>query len=261
MPATPYATLFDVVLRLAREITLVRQGKATDGTTTTLVDTNSDITAGTLLGGTMFLLGDTIFRKISQHDGRIFTWSTAVTDTPDAGDSYAVADRDIPLDVMLAAVNSAIRAMTLKSEDVTLKTVASQDEYSLPANVSGIYKVEIATSLTTPYGYEEHFHWDEVGGKLRFPYNAPAGTDYLIRLTHRRPHTEITAEATAIPNDINLDYLHWSAVQIAAKYGLRVHNADPKRDWNGKIQEAEVRVQRLASLQPKPQRSVRRADY
>jgi len=257
----PFATLFDVVLRLAREIVLVRQGKATSGTTTTLIDTLADFSVDTFRGGTLFLLNDTVFKKITQHTGQTFTFA-AVGDSPDAGDDYAVADNDIPLDVMVAAINSAIRSMTLPAEDITLTTVASQEEYTLPANVSGVFKVEVASSLTVPYGYAEHFHWDEVNGKLRFAGKfKPGSAGNLIRLTYRRAHTDLALEASALPNDINLDYLHWSAVQAAAKYGQRVHNKDPKRDWDGKVQESEVRIQRLASLQSRPQRSPRLADW
>jgi hypothetical protein len=262
MPPTPFATLFDVVLRLAREVVLVRQGTATGGTTASLTDSVSAFPIDTFRGGTLFLLNDIIFRAITQQNGGIFTWAAVVSDAPDAGDPYAVADNDIPLDVLVASINTAIRSMTIPAEDITLLTVASQEEYTIPANVGEIYKVEIAANTTSPYGFVEHFRWNQVGGKLRFAKShKPATTDYVIRLTHRRVHTDITAEATAIPNDINLDYLHWSAVQIAAKYGARVHGTDPKRDWPAKIQESEVRIQRLASLQPKPQRSPRLSDW
>jgi hypothetical protein len=265
-PITPVATtdsrtLFNAVLRLAREVVLVRDGLATSGSLTTLVDNNAKFPMDVFRGGTLFLLNDTIYRVVTQHSGSIFSF-VAVGDSPDAGDPYAVADNDIPLDVLVAAINGAIRNMTIPGEDVSLVTIASQEEYSLPAGVSGLYKVEIASSLTSPYGYTPHYRWDEVNGKLRFSKNSkPGSAGNIIRITYRRQPTDLALEASYIPNDINLDYLHWSAVQIAAKYGARVHGTDPKRDWPAKIQESEVRIQRLASLQPKPQRSPRLSDW
>ena len=261
MPPLPYATLFDTVLRLAREIILVREGAATSGTTLSLTDSVNTFPIDTFRGGTLFLPGSSKFKTITQHNAQTFTWVGALT-APVAADRYAVTDNDIPLDVMVSAVNSAIRAMTVPAEDETTTTIANQEEYTLPANVSKVFKVEVASSLTTPYGYVEHFRWNEAAGKLRFPTKFSPGSDgYKIRLTYRRTHTDIVLEAAAIPNDINLDYLHWTAVQNAAKYGQRVHNNDSKRDWPAKIQESEVRIQRLASLQPKPHRSPRLSDY
>jgi len=261
MPPLPYATLFEVVLRLARELVLVRQGTATAGTTTTLDDSLSLFPLDTFRGGSLFLLNDSVFRTIIQHAGGKFTFA-AVSLAPDVGDRYAASDNDVPLDVLVESINSAIRSMTLPGEDITLVTVSGQGDYTLPANVSGIFSVEIASSLTTPFLFTENFHWDEVNGHLRFPSAfAPATAGNVIRLTFRRPHTDIVLESAAIPNDINLDFLHWTAVQIASKYGQHVHGDDPKRNWPAKIQESEVRIQRFSSMQPKLQRAPRLADY
>jgi hypothetical protein len=261
MPPVPYATLFDVVLRLAREVLLVRDGTATSGTTTSLTDTNIQLPLDTFREGSIFLPATSIFRVITQQDKDTFTWSTAAT-APVAGAAYAVVDKDVPLDVLISAVNSAIRKLVLPAEDITVLTVASQEEYALPANVSGIFKVEVAASATSPYGYSLNQHWDEVNGYLRFAKGSrPGTTGNIIRLTYRRPHTDILVSTTALPNDINLDYLHWTAVLNVAKYGQRVHSQDPKRDWPAKAQEAEVRAQRYASAQVRLQKTPRLADW
>lgn len=261
MPATPYATLFDIILRLAHEILVTRQGTATGGSATTLEDTAFHFQPDQFKDGTLFILHDGAMRKIIEHTTEKFTISPAYT-APANGDAYVVAAGDIPLDVMIAGVNASIRNMILPGEDVTQVTVASQEEYTLPANVSHLFRVEIATSKTSPYGYAPDFHWDEIDGKLRWPAAfAPGSDDMKMRLTFRKPHTEIVLETAVISNDVDLDYLHWSAVQYCAKHGLRMVGSDTKHDWPAKIQEAEVRLQRGASRQIKLHRDPRHADY
>lgn len=246
----PYATFFDAVLKLAREVVVTRQGTATSGTTSTLDDTEIKLQPGIFVGGTLFNLVNSEFRKITNQTASKITVSPVMT-INDAGDAYVVANPDIPLDQLMAAVNGAIRDLVIPIEDITTLAVAGQEEYTLPANISGVMRVEVATSLTSPYGYQLNQHWREVNGKLRFPSAdfRPPTDDNIIKLTYRKPHTDLVLGTAALPNDIDVDYIHWSAVQKAAKYGLKQHGTDPKRDWPGKIQEAEVRIQRLSPSQ------------
>jgi len=256
----PYATLFDVVLRLAREVLITRSGVATGGSTTTLEDTSFPFTPGIFKGGTVFNLVNKEFSRITQQSDTRLTFP-AMTITV-AGNLYTVAGDDFPLDVLVSALNTTMRDLIIPDEDETLSVVSGQDEYILPANVSQLYKVEIAISAAVPYNYQEHFHWDEANGCLRFPMAyQPAAAGVPIRLTFRKVHTDLVNHDDAIPDGVNLDYLLWAAAENVAKYGLKVFGADTKRDFPSKIQEYEVRRQRAATAQVRLQRSPRLADW
>ena len=260
-PTYPTHTLFEAVLRLARELLLVRQGVATSGNTVTLTDTASNFPEDTWIGGTIFIPTDYVFRVISSHVGNAFSFASIGTNVI-AGNPYEVANADLPLDVLVSAINSAIQAMTILEQDISLTVENQQDTYTLPDAAANLLAVEIAQNAIAPFGFVQHQHWDVMEGTLHFPANFnPGQVGNSIRLTYRKPFTPLTSEIDAIPNGVDLDCLHWLAVEDAAKYGLKIHGADPKRDWTGKVNEAEVRVQRYMGFQPKTQRVPRLADW
>lgn len=217
------ATLFSATLDLAKILGNVIEGVTSGaGTTTTLVDTNFPRTAppddaynyGTLWFITGDLAGKTAVVTDWTQSSKTFTFATQ-TAAPGASKRYAFLDKDYPRDVLRQAVNMALQTIGGVPDIYTLSTfvtVANQEDYTLPAGVYNVKKVEIATSTTTPYYYAPHYHWREIDGVIKFDTNtAPTSAGYLIRLTYVVQPSELDDDADTISDYIHPDLLKWTA--------------------------------------------------
>jgi len=253
------------MLRLAGEIGTVREGTATGGATTTLTDASKSLGTDVFKLGTLFFLDGTYEGTsvvVTSNTDTQFTFS-ALDDAVEVGTRYACLDKDIPRDVLMRAVNEALRDIApYKQEDTVLETVADQEVYSLPAYVRNLLKVEIATATEEPYGYYESNHWDFMNGELRFaPGFAPDLDGYAIRLTYQEEHTDLVDESEDIPYNVNMDVLHWTAVLYCAKYGRRVLGDTDKVNWTEKASEASAMRFSHQRKQETIRRSPRHADW
>jgi len=177
-----------------------------------------------------------------------------------AGPRYAVCDKEFTRAMLRAAVNEALRVQApYDAEDVSLVTVAGQDEYTLPAGVSQVKKVEVATETAAPYGYYVHCHWDEVSGKLRFPSFAPQLDDYKIRLTYTAGHTDLSDDASAIPFGVNEDALYWKAIIALLSDAKVLRPKEPR--YVDIMNEAQEMYRRTNPNQKRTQRTPRLADW
>lgn len=217
------ATLFSATLDLAKILgNVIESVTSGAGTTTTLVDTNFPRTAppddaynyGTLWFITGDLAGKTAVVTDWTQSSKTFTFATQ-TAAPGASKRYAFLDKDYPRDVLRQAVNMALQTIGGVPDIYTLSTfvtVANQEDYTLPAGVYNVKKVEIATSTTTPYYYAPHYHWREIDGVIKFDTNtAPTSAGYLIRLTYVVQPSELDDDADTISDYIHPDLLKWTA--------------------------------------------------
>ncbi len=263
------STLFKEILRLARTAGLVREGLATGGTTTTLTDANQKITTGSFPGGTIFFLSGnnaSVSRLIKNYTGSEFTFlvlSSALAIA--AGDRYAVADKVYPRDLLIQAVNEALRSQypqpfeSLTVGGLPLLTQINVDEYTIDAGT--VLRVEVATSATVPYNYEINQHWVQAGTKLRFdPGFAPFTAGLKMRLTYAQVFTDLVNDADAIPDTIDLDYLHWQAVVELCRKGLLLYENNPEHQLTNILNEAYAQLQRL-NKPAHPQPDVRLAGW
>lgn len=220
-------TLAKAILELAKEITHVREGKATaNGTTATLIDTtqtepDSYWLKGTLwfLSGAAGIVGKTAVPSAYVNSSGTITFP-AQSAAPASGDRYAVATQEYTRADLVKAINQALTDLgDLPQENTTLITVADQDEYTLPAGVRDLRRVEVATSLSAPYGYQPNYHWREiVSGKLRFdPGCEPSQGGYTLRLTYSAAHAEVSGDADVISDYIPLERLKWAAAVNAMR--------------------------------------------
>ena len=226
------ATLFSATLDLAKILGNVIEGVTSGaGTTTTLVDTNFPRTAppddaynyGTLWFITGDLAGKTAVVTDWTQSSKTFTFATQ-TAAPGASKRYAFLDKDYPRDVLRQAVNMALQTIGGVPDIYTLSTfvtVANQEDYTLPAGVYNVKKVEIATSTTTPYYYAPHYHWREIDGLIKFDTNtAPTSAGYLIRLTYVVQPGELDDDTDTISDYIHPDRLKWTAAVNALLWKL-----------------------------------------
>lgn len=227
-------TLADVMLDVAEILGGVRTGVATGGTVSTLVDTSRIEPADYWKDGTLFLLSGKslgLATKVLAFSENTFTVTAVdVAKTLATNDLYAVAPPIFPYDVMQIAIQRALDEIgNITTYDESLLVTASTNSYALPAGVSGLMRVEVATTTTAPYSYSPNYFWHENNGYLYFdPQKAPSTIGMKIRIWYRIPHVEVTTYSTVISNNISLEYLKWKAVVNAYRDRLsQVSKDDP----------------------------------
>jgi hypothetical protein len=216
-------TLFDVALPVAQIVQNPQRGAATaSGTTSTLVDAVRVTQNGYFNGGTLFFITGLLagkFVRITSYNQGVFTFDTQTNQTT-AADQYLAIPAETSLYDILGAINLALLDIgTILKEDVTVTTVAAQEEYALPttgAGVANVVKVEIAQNAAAPYDYAESIHWSESVGKLRFDVGfRPGTTGNKIRITYLAAHSTLNIYSDVLDPSISKAWLvHSATAQI-----------------------------------------------
>jgi hypothetical protein len=256
-------TLFEALLDLARRLTTTREGNATAVATTYIEDSNKAFGVDEYNNGTLFLK-DTTPRFLTVTDTTAVRLTFATTTAPAAGVGYAVVNRDYPLDVLLGAINAAVKDLYAEvGEDDTLDTDGSLTDYALPSGVSDILTVEVETPVPSlvygpgPTYFVEHHHWHEVDGELRFiPGTQPRLDDRAIRLTYRVRPADLDAADDDLPL-VDYELMLWKAVAHALRWGLQKYGQDPDRRIVDRLNEAQQEIARRGGNKRTYQKAVR----
>jgi len=134
-------TLFDATLAVARELGVARQGTATGGSTTTIIDTGRNEVDDAFNGGTAWIVSadsaapEDEYATISDWVNSTGTATiSAVTAAVASGDVYVLTTARYPLDVLISAINSElIKYWVPRWDKTSLDVVSGQSEYDLPA--------------------------------------------------------------------------------------------------------------------------------
>lgn len=152
--------------------------------------------------------------------------SSTITTAGVAGPRYTLVRGAYPWEQILHAMMSALDETYVEADDGTLEGDGETLEFTLPAGVSNIKRVEYERD-----GYEDRLkctHWHEVGGKLRFDYgHAPYDGD-TIHIIYRTPHDEITAYSTEINDEINPEWLALATTRELLFWGAAIYKDDPE---------------------------------
>jgi hypothetical protein len=258
-------TLFDATFRLAGFLMILWESEATAQDHHTLTDTLMDASED-VIGGTLWMLSGHLAATAIKVTGRtsatVLTIPTQTADI-DVGDHYALSNKDFPRGTLRRAVNEALRELAPNiAEDETLVTVAGDETYTLPTGVQNVLEVWQATETSTPYHYQQLFHWDELNGELQFPERyAPALAGYKLKILYRAAHEDLDADSDELPADVGADLVHWQAAVWAVRDGNMRFHGDPKRDLVNKMNEAQVELMRLKKTWSAVRRSTRPADW
>jgi hypothetical protein len=246
-------TLFDMTFRLAAFMRPLWESEATGGAVTNLVDTLATF-GDQHVGGTLFILAGDLANKTLVVTSRTGTTQlNFATQTPNdvaAGNGYILADADFNRGILRRAINQALRQYRpTRAEDTTLTVVADQEVYDLPAGVSNVKEVWLATADSEPYGYQQVFRWDEVGDELRFPCgHTPQTEDMLIKLVYQDAHADLAADSSTLdleqcPVRVTDELIHWAAAAwLLETSGMPRFHGDPERDMVNKAQVAEAKL-------------------
>jgi hypothetical protein len=210
-------TLTAVMLDVAREIGIVREGAATAASTTSLTDSVLSDPPEQYNGGTLWVTSGSAMgaiRRVTRFGEGAFNWTVALPGIQ-AGDTYAAARPFMSMQDIRQAVLSALSDTNVSLTDTSLAVVSGQEEYTLPSGVADVRRVEVAASAAAPYGYTRNYSWTTQAGILIFDRSkAPTSTGYKIRLWYVGRHPII--DVAGIVNDgVNLNWLKWSAVTNA----------------------------------------------
>lgn len=249
-------TLASATLELARLVTDVISGTATGGNATTLIDTARTEVDDYLTNGTIWFLSGLNAGKTAIITDWDLATKTFTFVTPGAAcaaaDRYSVIPRDYPRHQLRQAINMALQEIgPLPTRNTALVTVKDQLEYTLPAGIYNILRVEVQESTDTDSDYYPNYHWDEMAseGKLKFdPGYAPSETGMVIRLTYKlRQYTELTTDIATIPDHIEVARVIWSAAVHALRWRSgQTHSDEP---WiTSKLNEALAQAEQAKRI-------------
>lgn len=237
-------TLFDLTLRVARELGGILEGLATAGDAASLTDDNdlkNVFSDDHFNRGTLWLTYDAAgagaapqgeFTRVSDFVGStgVVSFRDNLTAAVGAGDEYALSNRAYRLDTIIRMVNRVLRGIMVPTDDIsTITTAAEQTEYDLPLAVLDP-DIEVwiqgKTSDTNDYKWQRVHDWyvketgRGVANKLIFRTQPPQ--PYLLRLVYNIPHAEMHAASDQLMEriDINrvalaaaLECLQWKSAQ------------------------------------------------
>lgn len=225
-------TVYDVSLKVAKEVMDVIESTATGGSTTTLADT----TLLALLPNDHFNNGR-LWIKSGTHASKVFIVSdfataTGVVTFPSvtgaivAGVRFAIARNTYPWDQILSAIQRALDS-TWVTDEITLTGDGESLEYTLPTGVYNVKGVELEDVSITNSGRKISTHWKEtIDGTLRFDYGYAPRADIEIIVSYRTPHAEIADYTTVINNEIDLEWLKYKAAyELLYNYGVPAYGA------------------------------------
>lgn len=254
-------TLAEATLKVSRLLMTVVEGAATGGSTTTLVDTAFPwLIDGTnppqndyFNGGTLWFIDGAnagLTAVVSDWDRATKTATFPAMAAVAAGNLYAIAPKDWPRFALRQAVNQAldeIGNVDRQYSDAAFVTVANQMDYTLPAGISDVRRVEVAQSTTAPYEYMIHSHYREIGGAIQFVKGfEPGSSGHRIRLTYNTPVAHLTTDTGTIPDLINRNWLTWESVVQALRWRVR-QTKTAEKDFVSLLNEALGRAEAKAA--------------
>lgn len=248
-------TLWDATLALARILMQVRQGLATGGSTTTVVDTALDEPSNyfgtTYRPGTLWLdLATNVSKTIT---GYTFGASPTITFTPAqatpapgavvANDVYYAAPPDFPRYVLIQAINQALQELGPFPTVAEITAVADQQEYDSDDNAifeEEIVSIELATSSAAPYDWMKIENWDQhelTKRTLVFDEGHEPDVAYTMRVTYLAAHAELSSDSGVVNRLVNPDLLKWQAACYAYQWKI-THTKGDEDHWKQQFQYA-----------------------
>lgn len=215
--------LLDVMREVLRNLSDVREGLATGGTTTTLIDTNLNEPNDFFNGGVIFIdFATPQVAQITDWNSTTFTFTIPTMPAATSGKYYTAAPKRFTIDVLKNSVNRALnqeigKVMLL---DETITVVQDQLEYTLPDGVRDIRRVEYGNETD---GFKKHLHWREDYGILIFLTKPPS--EGYLRIHYASKHPDLIYYDDEIHESIDREYLVIAATYMAAIWrNLRAGN-------------------------------------
>ena len=272
-------TLFDISLKVARELQIVLDGKATGGTTGTVLDALDRTEADNYWQkGSVWLWYDagglaaapegefSILTSSASSTGTL-TLRNAFSVAPASGDRYAVARKignTTWLDVILQKVNQALQELgPIPQVDVTTVTMATaQTEYTLPIRANQDLRqvlIQRQTIDANDNRWQELFNYQITpatpgnAATLRLPWQYTSAHDLM--LVYLDYHAEMQVATDVLSDHIPIERVIFPTALECLKWRKELNTGDNR--WDDRIGRLEVKVAEMAAQYPisKPQRA------
>jgi len=210
-------TLAEVTQLIAHTMMPVKDGVATGGSTTTLIDTALTKTLGLFNGGTIWVTQTSVTysRLVSTYGSdNTVTFTPALTAAIIAGIPYTVAPNNFSKDLLEQAVRNVLRKIYVLKIDST-QTVTEGADVTLPAGVSNVRQVFVAGVRC--------YHWEEVVGKLKFDKTSYTGA---LEIRYAALPTTPMSDSAVIDSAVDIEWLHWASVAKLWRDYYRDHLKD-----------------------------------
>lgn len=260
-------TLHSLTYQVARELGILKEGFATGGSTTTIIDTVERTEDNDFWnGGTAWILRDAggagaapqgEQARITDHVASTATVTiTTLTAAVASGDRYAVASNWVPLSTLVSQINAALLDLgNVPTTDTASITIASaQTEYTLPAAAGlDLRKVYIQSEQndSNDNRWLEVTNWEvqhaAAGSQdlLVLPVQYPSGYD--LKLLYMAPHGAMSVAADPLNEHVPPERVVYPAV-LGCLYYLA-----QKTDWNRwdkYIRKWEGKVEQVRQSRP-----------
>lgn len=268
--------LFDLTYRVARELGIVREGTATGGSTSTIIDTvllkdlyNDDH----FNAGTAWILYDaggagaapqgltsriTDFVKTTGVVSLATTFGAAVA----AGDRYALATNAFPWDTLISKINHVLEKLLVVTEDTTsLDTAADQTEYTLPSTITD-QLIEVWIQGNTGDANDNQWikchDWyiaDPARGTAKtLIFKTQPPNPYDIKLVYYAPHPMLSAYTDKLSEAINIQRVIIPAAYYCLLY-KQAQKAVADPELNNKIAIFAAQADEITRAHPVRRRS------
>jgi len=250
--------LADVTRQTARLVTRTVIGvNSATGTSTQLIDAANlaGFPDNQFVGGTVWVTSGTnagLSRVVTAFSDSLDRITHAgLPGNTGSGATFEVAAADfVEYRDLRQAANLALREYgKILDKNDTLAIVDDQLVYTLPSGVANVEKIEVMYNLGDADERRQiNTHWEEIEGKLVFEYTREPTTldGEYIRIWYRTFAAELTADTSAVDEQIDEEYL----IYLAARQAMRLSykrfgkaGAETIPEWlNEAIEEAKKHV-------------------
>lgn len=251
-------------------------GRATGGTTTTLIDTvrGTEETPETFEQATLIVLRDSAggaaapegeFERVSDFDPstQTFSFPTALSAAVASGDRYAVSSALFQHEELIELANESILNLNETGvHDTSITTAAQQTEYTLPVALKreDVLAVEIQGRLNDANdnrwfnvpNWSLGFAGPGSTGLLILSHQPPTG--YTIRLTYTAQHARLETFGDVISEYIHPVLARASLVEVLASRAVSKtkHSVPADRlSYNKAAQEFEDALEKWPIMHPR----------
>lgn len=216
--------LFDLTYAVCSKLGMVREGLATGGSTTTIIDTNDRDEEDTYwVGGTGWILRDAAgagaapeneYSVISTfvNSTNTITLRDALTVAPAVGDRYAVGKVRYPLWLLIQKINEAVVGMgeIPATDKATITTANSQTEYSIPIVANRhLIRVSLQTNKDTDdYGWIPLHGWGvertAIGTADLLILASQPSDGYLLKLEYGEVHDPLYVSTDELSETVHI---------------------------------------------------------
>ena len=193
-------------------------GVATGGSVTSLIDSALNYPAESFTEGTLWLLGGDNAGEVTKIVAQGSNGAMTISALPlaiAAGDAYAIADRQFPLNLLKQSCLTGLKSMKIMLVDETLVGVDGQTIYTLPQDVRDVRRVEIGGVVS--------FFWKTAGDLLIFDEGKSPSAGAVITLRYAGLHPDANEGDELLQYDI---WALWSAVVFLWRRVLQTTHKD-----------------------------------